>query len=279
MIITTKNIRINKTHELVQLDYLSPIRSELKIKILLNLLNGEKKISELRINTETRDTTILHILEEFGDLNLTTKTQGLYKLTPLGLIEAKSLKEFILTTEVLEKFKTFWLSHNVDGIPAHLLQNIGALKDSHLVQTQSLELGIVHQTFLETVSKSKRIKGISPIFHPDFISLFGQLLEQGSTIELIVSSDVLNKITSFVDLELVTKYLAEDRLRVFLNEDLKIALALTEHTFSLGLFALSGTYDDNVDLRSTSTEAIKWGERLFEEVIRGSRRIGVDLQI
>lgn len=277
MIITTENIRLTKTHELVQLDYLSPIRSELKLKILLTLLNGEKKISELRLDAETRDTTILHVLEEFGDLNLTTKSQGLYKLSPLGIIEAKSLKEFILTTEVIEKFKTFWLSHNVDDIPAHLLQNIGALKDSQLVRTQASELGIVHQTFIEAIRASKKIKGISPIFHPDFISSFGQLLEQGSTIELVISSEVLNKITGFVDFELVTKYLAEDRLRVFLNDDLKIALALTENSFSLGLFALSGAYDDSMDLRSTNTEAIKWGERLFEDAIKRSQRIGLDL--
>jgi predicted transcriptional regulator len=154
---------------LIQLDYLSPIRSELKLKILLKLLSGDKRISELRLDAETRDTTILHVLEEFGDLNLTTKTQGLHKLTPLGIIEAISLKEFILTTEVVEKFKEFWLSHNVDDIPAHLIQNLGALKDSQLVRAQASELGIVHQTFMETMKSSKKIKGyishISPRLH------------------------------------------------------------------------------------------------------------------
>ena len=259
------------------MDYLSPIRSELKLKILLKLLSGDKRISELRLDGETRDTTILHILEEFGDLNLTTKTQGLYKLTPLGIIEAISLKEFILTTEVVEKFKEFWLSHNVDDIPSHLIQNLGALKDSQLVRAQASELGIVHQTFMETMKSSKKIKGISPIFHPDFTSLFGQMLEQGCTIELIISSDVLSKITSFVEFEVVSKYLAEDKLRVFLNDDLKIALALTEHSFSLGLFALNGTYDDSMDLRSSSSESIKWGERLFEDAVKRSQRIGLNL--
>ena len=258
------------------MDYLSPIRSELKLKILLKLLNGKKKISELRLDGESRDTTILHILEEFGELNLTTKTQGLYRLSPLGIIEAKILKEFISTTEVVEKFKDFWLTHNVDDIPAHLLQNIGALKDAQLVRTQASELGIVHQKFIETIKMSKKIKGISPIFHSDFISLFGQLLEKGSTIELIISSDVLNKITGLSDLELIQKYLEEDKLKVFLKDDLKIALSLTEVSFSLGLFSLSGSYDDNMDLVSTSTEAIKWGERLFEDAIKGAQRIGAN---
>ena len=261
------------------MDYLSPLRSELRLKILFSLLNGEKKISELRFDAEARDTTILHVLEEFGDLNITTRNQGFYELSPLGIIEAKILKEFISTVEVVEKFKDFWFSHKVDDIPPHLLQNIGALKDAQLVRTQASELGIVHQTFIETIRTSKRIKGISPIFHPDFISLFGKLLEEGTTIELIVSSDVFNKITGFVDLDLVKKYLKEDRLIVFLKDDLKIALALTENSFSLGLFAVSGIYDDSMDLRSNSSEAIKWGERLFEDAVKGSPRIGVDLPI
>ena len=181
-----------------------------------------------------------------------------------------------MTTEVIGKFKEFWISHNIDDIPGHLIQNLGALKRSELVCTKASELGIVHQKFLDSIRKSKKIKGISPIFHPDFISLFGQLLENKSTVELIVSSEVLNKITGFVDLELVMKYMKEGRLRVFLNDDIKIALALTENSFSLGLFSLSGTYDDSTDLRSTDAEAVKWGERLFESALRVSQRINLD---
>jgi predicted transcriptional regulator len=261
------------------LDYLSPLRSELKLKILMSLLNGKRKISELRSDVETRDTTILHVLEEFGDLNLITKTQGAYELTTLGTIEAKILKEHISTAKVIEKFKDFWLSHNIDDIPANLLQNMGALKDAQLVRTEASTLGIVHQTFIQTIKISKKIKGISPIFHPDFIALFGQMLDQGSTIELIVSGEVLNKITGFVDLELIEKYVKEDKLRIFLKDNLKIALALTEHSFSLGLFTISGTYDDSMDLVSDSIAAIKWGENLFEDVVKDSTRIRLDLPI
>ncbi len=261
------------------MDYLSPLRSELKLKILLSLLNGERKISDLRRATETRDTTIFHVLEDFGDLGLTIKAQGVYKLSTLGIIEAKIIKETISSAEVIEKFKAFWLSHNVDDIPSHLLLNIGALKQAHLVQAQATEIGIVHQKFIETIRTAKRIKGISPIFHPDFTSLFGQLLEQGSTIELVVSSDVLSKIAGFIDFEILKKYFAKDTLRVFVKDDLKIALALSEHSFSLGLFDQSGSYDDRMDLRSDSVEAINWGERLFEGIVKNSTRLEADLSI
>lgn len=259
------------------MDYLSPLRSELKLKILLSLLNGEKKIAELKNEVDTRDTTILHALEELCDLDLTTKTQkGVYRLSSLGLIEAKIFKEYILNSEVIEKFKVFWLSHDISDIPPRLLLNIGALSNTLWVQTQASELGIVHQTFLETLKISKQIKGISPIFHPDFISLFGQLLDQGCTIELIVNSDVLKKIMNYVDNNSVKKYLLSDKLKIFLNNNIKIALALTENSFSLGLFALSGIYDDSTDLLSNNAQALAWGEQLFEDVAKSSKRIGLD---
>lgn len=259
------------------MDYLSPLRSELKLKILLTLLNGEKKLAELKDDVETRDTTILHVLEEFGDLNLTTKAQGTYSLSSLGIMEAKIFREQISTIEVIDKFKDFWLSHNMAEIPEHLLLNLGALKDAVIVRTEASELGFVHKTFIETIKTSKKIKGISPIFHSDFISLFAQLLDQGCTIELVVSSDILKKITNSVDLEQVKKFFMTGNLKIFLRDDLKIALALTENSFSLGLFTNSGAYDDGTDLVSNSNKAIEWGERLFQDAVKYSVRIGLDM--
>ncbi len=258
------------------MDYLSPFRSELKLKILLSLLDGERKIADFRTNIETRDTTILHILEEFGDLGLTTKSQGLYKLSSLGIIEARILREYISITDVLEKFKDFWFLHDITDIPTQSLLNLGALRNASIVKTEASELGIVHQTFLETVKQSKRIRGISPIFHPDFISLFGHLLDNGCTIELIVSTDVLKKIVSIVDFKSIKKYLSADKLKIFLKNEVKIALALTETSFSLGLFTLSGAYDDGMDLLSDSPEAIDWGENLFEDIVKNSARVGLE---
>jgi predicted transcriptional regulator len=259
------------------LDYLSPLRSELKLKILLALLNGEKKIAELKDDVEIRDTTILHILEEFGDLNLTTKTQGIYGLSSLGIMEAKIFRAQISTIEVIDKFKDFWLTHNIADIPEHLLLNLGALKDATIVRTAASELGVVHKTFIETIKTAKKIQGISPIFHSDFVSFFAQLLSQGCTIELVVSSEILKKIMISVDLEQVKKYFETGNLKIFLRDDLKIALALTENSFSLGLFAVSGVYDDGTDLVSNSPAAVEWGERLFQDAVEHSTRIGLDL--
>lgn len=258
------------------MDYLSPLRSDLKLKILLSLLNGEKKISELRVNAETRDTTILHVLGEFGDLNLITKTQGIYRLSSLGLLETKVFKELISTTEVIEKFKDFWLSHNVDDIPLYLLLNLGALSNASIVRIEATDLNLVHEKIVNILKTSKKVRGISPVFHGDYVSVVQKLLKEGNSIDLIFTPKVLKKAAALAENGLIKKYVQEEKLKIFLNEDVKIALTVAENSFSLGLFSLNGEYDYGVDLMATTPEAIEWGEHLFEYVVK--RSIRVDLK-
>jgi predicted transcriptional regulator len=257
------------------LNLLSPLRSELKLKILLSLLKEEKKISQLKVEVETRDTTILHVLGEFVEQGLITKSQAIYKLSSIGLMEARILQDYVRSIEVLEKFKSFWITHNVSDIPTVLLLKISALRNSVLIQTEASNLGLVRKTFFETIQASKTIRGISPIFDAEFISFFSQLLDRGNIIELIVSKAVLNSILELVDPQLIKKYLEASNLKIFVNENVKLSLAVTENSFSLGLFSLSGEYDDKMDLVSSSREAIEWGEQLFEEVLKSSDKLGL----
>ena len=253
------------------MDYLSPLRSELRLKILLSLLKGEKKISELRVDAETRDTTILHILGEFGDLNLITKTQGVYRLSSLGILETKVFKELISTIEVIEKFKDFWLSHNVADIPLYLLLNLGALSNASIVRTEATDLNLVHEKIVNILKSSKKIRGISPVFHGDYVPVVEKLLKEGNSVDLIFTPKVLIKTSALAETGLIKKYVLEGKLKIFINEDVKIALTVAENSFSLGLFNLNGEYDYGVDLMSISKEAIEWGEHLFEDVVKRSR--------
>jgi predicted transcriptional regulator len=258
------------------LDYLSPLRSELKLKILLSLLSGERKIADLRSDVETRDTTIFHVLEELGELGLTTKSQGVYKLSSLGLLETKVFKDLISTTEVIEKFKDFWLSHNVADIPAHLLLNLGALSNATIVRAEATDLNLIHAKIVNILKSSKKIRGISPVFHDDYVPVVEKALKEGNSIDLIFTPKVLNKVAALAEIGLIEKYVLEGKLKIFLNEDVKIALTVAENSFSLGLFALNGEYDYGVDLMSTSKEAVEWGEHLFEDVAKRSRLMDLE---
>ena len=255
-------------------DYLAPFRSEMKLTIITKLLEGDKKLAELAQILDTRQTTISHILKEFETLEFIKKSGGLYSLTPLGQIEAKICKATLTGTRVVKKYRDFWLTHDISGLPDQSISAIGALDDSVIVTSADVDLQKVHKTFINDVlSMSTNIKGISPIFHPDYIEVLKKVLKSGGQIDLIVNSEVLQKALSSNDAAEVQPYISDQKLRIYLNEDLKFSLTVTENCISLGLFNLSGMYDYLSDLQCKTSEGIEWGKNLFYKIYAESPRI------
>ncbi len=60
------------------MEYRALLRSELKQKILLSLLSGDKKLSDIKADVASTETTILHALKEFEKLDLTTTNLALF---------------------------------------------------------------------------------------------------------------------------------------------------------------------------------------------------------
>jgi predicted transcriptional regulator len=259
------------------MEYRALVRSELKQKIFLSLLEKNKKLSELEDDVKSSETTILHVLKEFENLGLTKKNAGVYSLSSLGLMEAQICHELFRATEVLEKFRDFWLSHDVKPIPSDLMLKIGALQDSNFLRAESTELGKIHETYTQIMLSSKRVNGLSPIFHPDFVSIFKTLLTQGSSIELVLTDQVLNRTLEHAiasgNIELFQKFMVEGLLKIYLIDDLKIALTVTDNIFSMGLFDLNGQYDYDSDLISLHPEALEWGEEIFRHYSKQSRKV------
>jgi predicted transcriptional regulator len=256
------------------MDYLGPLKSDLKQQILLSLLMGDKKIGEIHADVKSSETTILHIIKEFENLNLTTKLSGTYQLTSLGLLEAQMCKNASKTANVIEKFKDFWLPHDITAIPPNLAIRLGALCDSTLIRAEILELGKVYRAFLELLLSSEKVYGISPIFHADYVPVIEHLLSEGKPVELIITSGVLTKTLASAKKDQLSKSFQNGNLKIYIKENLKVALTVTDKNFSLGLFKINGEYDDNMDLISLNKEAIEWGHELFEEVLKNSTRIG-----
>jgi predicted transcriptional regulator len=256
--------------------YIQIFRSELKLGLLSSLLRGEKKLSTLREELGSSGSTIIHALNELEAMNLTQQTDKHYTLTPLGVIEAQLIEEVSSTVEVLEKFSDFWLRHDITAIPSHLLRRMGALRDSNLIQNDSTELDRVHLTFKQLLLSSRRVWGVSPIFHSDFIGAFQLMLSEGATADLILTREVLEKTLTMADTEQILAYVEKDKLRIFLAGELRIALTVTENSFSMGFFSLNGAYDYSRDLVSSSPRAIEWGEELFRHFLKDAERLELE---
>ncbi len=255
--------------------YAKLCRSELKLKIISSLLCKEKRLSALREELGSSGSTILHAIKDLESDKLTWKSDKNYKLTSLGLMHALLLDEAFSAAKVLEEFNDFWLLHDVSAIPRHLLQRIGVLRDSSIIQNNSVELDRVHSTFQQILLSSKKVRGVSPIFHSDYIGVFQRLLGEGAIVELILTQDVLRRTLSLADPEQIIDYMVDDKLRVFLADKLKVALTVTENSFSMGLFTIDGKYDYSRDLVSNNPKAIEWGEMLFQHYFKDAKSLDV----
>lgn len=257
--------------------YFKVYRSDLKLNILSSLLEGGKKLGDLRDELDSSGSTIIHALKDLEEMKLSLKEGKHYKLTSLGVIEATLIREAVSAADVLKKFEDFWLQHDITAIPGHLLQRIGALRDSILIQANSMELDRVHVTFQRLLQSSNRIQGMSPIFHSDYVGAFQGLLTKGATIDLILTSGVLEKTLASADIERIKDYIMRDKLNIFLIDELRVALTVTENSFSMGLYKNDGEYDYTKDLVSNSPEAIEWGEKLFDHHLTQARGLDAEM--
>jgi len=259
------------------MEYRALAKSELKQRILQSLLSGDKKLSDIKADIVSSETTILHALKDLEKMRLTKKSESTYGLSPLGTLEASITQGYLRAIDTLDKFSDFWLTHNVRPITNIAILNLGKLLESKIVCTESNELRKVHDNLIKIMNTSKKIRGLSPVFHADFFTSFKSILNNGGTIELILSNQVLNKTlekaVSNEDSALFEKYLKNQQLQIYVQDDLKIALTITEDTLSMGLFYPNGQYDYNTDLISFHPQALQWGDELFQEYLKESKKI------
>jgi len=245
------------------------------MEILSSLLGGDKRLGALREELGSSGSTIIHAISDLAELGLVRQAGKHYSLTQLGVIEAQLLEGLASATRMLDKYQEFWLTHDVTAIPSPLLRRLGALEESTLVQNDSVELDRVHSTFQRILLTSRRVHGVSPIFHPDYVGVFQRLLGEGATVDLVLTQDVLDRVLSLADVGQFAGYVEKGRLRIFVAGGLRVALTVTENSFSMGLFGVDGEYDYTRDLVSNSRGAVEWGEELFQHCLSGAREIGL----
>jgi predicted transcriptional regulator len=251
-----------KNPEIVKL----AVCSDLRKNILISLNEGDKSLGDLRERLDISSTTAIHALRDLEKHRLTQQDKDRkYCLTNIGSIIALKLMDFEDAAEILTKHERFWLEHDLSGIPEQLLGKIGWLKDSEVVQINSLDIVKTHESFVRFMKPAKWIKGVTPIFSADYPAVFKEIIEKNVSTQVILTDAVLKKSIDAIGKEyfdkLISKYMFD---LLATDENLKVAFTVTDAFLSIGLFTNNGLYDPTHDLVSTDSRAIQWGIELFE---------------
>jgi len=251
--------------------------SDLRRSILITLKEDKKPLSELRDALGVSSTTAIHALRELERDNLVFQDEHRdYALTKIGEIIALKLTDFVNAIEVLKKHQDFWLTHDLTGIPPHLFEKIGWLRDSTIVKDTATDIFKSHSNFINLLGGAKEMKGVSSIFVPDYPHLFEELiLKKKADVELIVTKEVLEKI----DEEMLKEIFASksSKLKLYITEEnARANFTVTDYFLAIGLYRIDGTYDYSRDLVSYNKEAIGWGRKLFEWYLNKAEKIFLD---
>jgi len=248
-----------------------PIKKKsVKEFILLSLLDGEKDLGAFVDESEAKfgdgakkgGSTVSHDLRKLEDLNLIVKRNGKCSLTSRGFIEAQVCKSSYASTAVLDCYQEFWLTHDITLLPPTLLVDIGALSGSTVLIATPTDLYCVHLQCIKVLHSAKDIRAISPIYHPDYIAAFRERLNSGVKIQLIATQIVIEKIEQEAH-DLLSKYIATGDFQIFVNENLGLAMALTDSCYTFGLFNFDKRYDADANMFGTGQKGLEWASRLF----------------
>lgn len=159
----------------------------------------------------------------------------------------------------------FWLDHDISSLSIEDLNKLSSLEGSELIRCNSMDIYKTHKEFKRLFKNSKNLKVIFPYLHPEYPKLIRRLILKGIKVELVVSRDILDSFIRDIGNDVVKKGIYDGNFSIkYLDEDIKIALAISNEFITVGLFKLDGTYDQNRLLLSDRKKAIDWGLSIFD---------------
>ena len=267
-------------YEEVKDDLKSQSTSSVRTKIMISLSEGPKKTKDLNKLTGMRSSTILHGINELEKQELVLREGDSFFLSEIGEIMALKLIDMIRTSVSLKKIQKLLFNHRIEDIPQELLMNIGDLSNSKLIEADNIDIFKVHGTHIQILLDSKEIKGVSPIFYPQYIETFNIITNKNINVELILTEAILKKTIESLDSEGLAEFkklLSENKLKIWeIKEDIKVAFTVTDKSMTLGLFSINGMYDSTAILVSDHDDAITWGNKLFDHYLKKAQRISLE---
>lgn len=255
---------------LLELIFLSEKRKDL----LLFLKEGPKTIEEIKGHLNTSAVAILPQIKKLKDNSLVFKTEDSYVLSPLGIAVAERMQAMTSLLNVFCNHYDFWANHAVECIPASLRSRIGDLENCTFSEPPDwTRLFEPHREFVEILTVSRKINGISSVFFPLYPSLFLSFAKSGADVSLVVTIPVYERIKEEYRTDL-REFLNMDNTSFYVShEKIEFSHVATDKFLSLSLPFSNGAYDHTQDVLCFDPPALKWGEDLFAYYRERSEKI------
>lgn len=240
-------------------------RSRLITEILLSLNEGSKNLLQLREITGSTSQAIIPKIRKLEADDQIEEIGHEYHLTPIGKIVASEVASSFTTVGTINKFRHFWATHYLEGIPEPLIKEIGYLYNSKIISDRKTRILNVYNNQLKIFKEANYIYGVSSVVTEGYSASVSERVKEGIPVELIVPLYIANKLKQppYVERFEAVKNCENFKLKV-MNEDIKVGLIVTDKSLSLNLYKKRGNeYDIATGLFSDNLKALEWGEKFF----------------
>lgn len=251
------------------------ICSDRRRAVLLSLNEEKKSLADLQNELKGEKPALIHGLRELEGAHLVRQDRmRQYEVTPIGRAAARKVIDFRRAMEVLKKHEAFWSEHDLGGIPDHVFDRIGSLRDATLISGVPTDLFKAMRRFIDLLQDSPLVRLVSPIYIPNIDAIvLEKFASEETRIELVLTEAVLHH---FID-EAERTRLKETRgkhltLRM-LHDDPKLVMVVTDRFMALAVYRADGTFDYSSILMSENLEAIAWSKQLFDHYVSVSAAV------
>ncbi|MDR2967922.1 MAG: DUF1724 domain-containing protein [Methanobacteriaceae archaeon] len=261
--IKTKNNNFN-SYEYIENELKFFINSKIRMKILNCLLYEPLTMKDIHIKANLTYSSIsnnIHKLEERGYI---TQISGKYQLSNLIKMKLWDIIDFNDSINVLNEYSNFWRDHNTESINIESLKKISQLKGSKIIESNPTDIYKTHNYFKKLLKRSKNVKSIFPFVHPEYYTIFENLMKNKANIEFLLPKSIANSFIKSMNQNLTKIRLNEGKLKIKSLNNVEFALTVANNFMSFGLFKVDNSYDQNKILISKTKEAIDWGNKTFE---------------
>lgn len=239
------------------------ISSEQRRKILVYLEEKPGTIAELRFRFAISTVHLSARLRELAEHDLVAVDNKTYTLTTRGRVLLDSYRPYADTVEVIDKFGSYWNSHDMSHIPRVFLSRIGELRHARYVEDDIEDMNRTRNLLMEIVGSAGHIRCVSPMFDETIVAGLIQICILGVPVSVVLDRETYSKLKSEYR-EMAARIERCDNFEIYVADcEAMTPFILTDAYLYFSMFYKNGKFDVNSNLVSQDEAAKRWGLDLF----------------
>lgn len=241
------------------------LRSDIKLKILINLYKKSstiKELSETGLNYGSVSTNIKQ-LESQG---FVTKKENEYILTNSMKQKLVNLLYLNQIINNLDSERDYLNNHLVKSDKLDILSLLPLAQEYEIINNTPINPYRVVNNFSKNMAEEKKVNCIFTHVHPEFQKVNKNDSKQKTELNILVAKDIKEYLIDNKKQYEKENKLVNRTIKVKSIDPIKLSLVISEKEVMFVLYNKDGTYDTNAAIISNNSELIKWGNKLFDEI-------------